>query len=318
MIVALAGGVGAAKFLSGLVQRMPQEELTVIVNTGDDAEFYGLHVSPDVDIIAYTLAGVVEAERGWGVHGDSFACLEALGAFGYETWFQLGDRDLATHIHRTYLLREGHTLSEITAAIARSLGLHTRLLPMSDQRVVTQIVTPAGTLPFQEYMVRRRAADPVAGVLFAGAAEAAPAPGVLEAIANAGGVIVGPSNPIISIGTILAVPGIRAALRATAAPVVAISPIVARAALKGPAAEMLRGLGHECSAYGVAALYRDFVDVFVLDRADAALSERIAGLGMRVVVANTVMAGPAEKQALAAVALEALGAPDRLGRAKQG
>jgi len=306
VIVTLAGGVGAAKFLSGLVQLIPPEELTVIVNTGDDAEFYGLHVSPDVDIVTYTLAGVVDPERGWGVRGDTFACLNALGAFGYETWFQLGDRDLATHIHRTYLLRQGQTLSEITAAIARSLGLRTRLLPMSDQWVETHIVTPAGTLPFQEYMVQRRAADPVEGVIFAGATEAMPAPGVLEAVSGARGVIVCPSNPIISIGPILAVPGIRAALRATAAPVVAISPIVAGAALKGPAAEMLRGLGHECSAYGVAALCRDVVDVFILDQADAALRDRIARLGMRVVVANTVMAGPAEKRALAAVALQEL------------
>lgn len=306
MIVALAGGVGAAKFLSGLVQLIPPEDLTVIVNTGDDAEFYGLHVSPDVDIVAYTLAGMVDPERGWGVRGDTFACLNALGAFGYETWFQLGDRDLATHVHRTYLLRQGQTLSQITAAIGRALGLRTRLLPMSDQPVETRIVTPDGTLPFQEYMVQRRAADPVEGVIFAGAAEALPASGVLEAIADARGVIVCPSNPIISIGTILAVPGIRAALRATAAPVVAISPIVAGAALKGPAAIMLRGLGHECSAYGVAALYRDFVDVFILDQADALLRGRLAGLGMQVVVANTVMAGSPEKRALAMVALQAL------------
>jgi LPPG:FO 2-phospho-L-lactate transferase len=298
--------VGAAKFLSGLVQQIPEKELTVVVNTGDDAEFHGLHVSPDLDIVAYTLAGVVDPARGWGVQSDTFHCLSALAGFGHDTWFQLGDRDLATHIHRTHLLHQGRPLSEITADIARSLGLSVHLLPMSDERVETRIATPSGTLPFQQYMVQRRALDPVEGVEFAGAAEARPAPGVLSAIAEARGVIVCPSNPIISIGTILAIPGIRDALRATVAPVVAISPIVAGAALKGPAVAMMRGLGYEPSAYGVASLYRDFVDAFIIDVADADLRPAIAELGMQVIVTNTVMGGPAEKSALAAMTLKTL------------
>lgn len=307
MIVALAGGVGAAKFLAGLVALVPPEQLTVVVNTGDDAEFYGLHISPDLDIVAYTLAGVVDPQRGWGIQNDSFTCLSALAALGNESWFQLGDRDLATAIHRTHLLRQGRTLTSASADIARALGVRARLLPMSDQRVATHIVTPAGTLPFQEYMVHRGAADAVLDVAFVGAADASPAPGVLEAIASASAVIVCPSNPIISIGTILSVPGIRAALCATPAPVIAISSIVAGLAVKGPADRMLRGLGHEPSAYGVAALYHDFAQTFVLDRADAALAPRIAALGVRPAVANTVMTGLPEKRALAAVVLGLLG-----------
>ncbi len=290
MIVVLAGGVGAARFLQGLVRVVAPADVTVVVNTADDVELHGLHISPDIDTVLYHLAGLADEARGWGVRGDTFAALEMLGRYGLETWFQLGDRDLATHLYRTQLLRQGLPLS-----------------PMTDARVETFIRTPAGWLPFQEYFVRRRAEDPVLGVEFRGVDAAPPAPGVLEALAQAAGVILAPSNPVVSLGPILAVPGVRAALAATRAPVVAISPIVRGATIKGPADRMLRGLGREVSAVGVAEGYRGLVDVFVLDTADATLAPRVEALGMRAIVADTIMRGPAEKAALARTVVEALG-----------
>jgi LPPG:FO 2-phospho-L-lactate transferase len=307
MIVVLAGGVGAARFLQGLVQVVAPADVTVVVNTADDVELHGLHISPDIDTVLYHLAGLADEARGWGVRGDTFAALEMLGRYGLETWFQLGDRDLATHIYRTQLLRQGLPLSAVTDRLRRALGISCRLLPMTDARVETFIQTPAGWLPFQEYFVRRRAEDPVLGVEFRGVEAAPPAPGVLEALAQAAGVILAPSNPVVSLGPILAVPGVRAALEATRAPVVAISPIVRGATIKGPADRMLRGLGREASAVGVAEGYRGLVDAFVLDAADAPLAPRVEALGMRAIVADTIMRGPAEKAALARTVLEALG-----------
>jgi LPPG:FO 2-phospho-L-lactate transferase len=307
MIVVLAGGVGAARFLQGLVQVVAPADVTIVVNTADDVELHGLHISPDIDTVLYHLAGLADETRGWGVRGDTFAALAMLGRYGLETWFQLGDRDLATHIYRTQLLRQGLPLSAVTDRLRRALGIGCRLLPMTDARVETFIQTPAGWLPFQEYFVRRRAEDPVLGVEFRGVEAAPPAPGVLEALAHAAGVILAPSNPVVSLGPILAVPGVRAALEATRAPVVAISPIVRGATIKGPADRMLRGLGREVSAVGVAEGYRGLVDAFVLDAADAPLAPRVEALGMRAIVADTIMRGPAEKAALARTALEALG-----------
>ncbi len=307
-IVALAGGVGAARFLEGLVAVAAPERLVIVGNTGDDLELHGLRISPDLDTVAYTLAGMADAAQGWGLAGDTFQCLAALERFTSETWFRLGDRDLATHLFRTDLLRRGLPLSEVTHRIARALGVRARLLlPMTDDRLRTRVQTDAGPLDFQVYFVQRRAVDRVRGVLFDGAEQARPAPGVLESIRAAAGVIVCPSNPLISIGPILAVPGIRQALRETGARIAAISPIVGGRALKGPADRMMRGVGLDASARQVAELYCDFADVFILDRADQAEAPRVEALGIKSVVTDTIMKGRAEKMALAKVTLEALG-----------
>ena len=279
--------------------------VTAIVNTGDDAEFYGLHVSPDVDIVLYTLAGLVDQGQGWGVREDSFNTLDMLGRYGRETWFRLGDRDLATHIHRTELLRQGATLSDVAEDLRRRLALDVCVRPMSDQPVRTQIRTPDGWLQFQEYFVQRRTADDVLEVRFDGASEARPAPGVPEAIEEADVAIICPSNPLVSIGTILAVPGIRDALVRRERPVVAVSPIVGGAAIKGPAARMMETLGMEVSAVGVAAAYREFLDVLVLDAEDRALAPRVEALGVRAVVADTIMRDLDAKVSLARTVLEA-------------
>lgn len=304
MITALAGGVGAARFLTGLVKLVNEEELTVIVNTGDDIELYGLHISPDVDIITYTLAGIVDEEKGWGVRGDTFHCLETLGKYGYETWFNLGDRDLATHIHRTYLIKRGLELSEATAEICRALGLKVRILPMTDDKFETRIVAERGSMHFQEYLVKRGAKDEVLGVEFVGTEKAKPAPGVIDSILNAEGVIICPSNPIVSIGTILSVKGIRESLRQTKAPKIAITPIIAGAPVKGPADKLMRGLGLEVSAFSVANLYKDFLDTFILDTADFEEKARIENLGIKVTVTNTIMKELKDKIQLAKVVLE--------------
>ncbi|MBI1885008.1 MAG: 2-phospho-L-lactate transferase [Chloroflexi bacterium] len=307
MITALAGGVGAARFLQGLLQVVRGEDLTIVSNTGDDCEFYGLHVSPDVDIVLYHLAGVADEERGWGIRGDTFHVLDALAALGYETWFRLGDRDLATCLHRTRLLREGRTLSEATAEIARGLGLECTVLPMSDDPVRTKIVTGEGVLDFQDYFVKRAAAVPIQDITFDGAKRARPAPGVLEAIRDADAVVVAPSNPLVSVGPILAVPGIREALSETAARVAAVSPIVGGGVIKGPADRMLREMGHEASAAQVGRLYRDFLDVLIIDQADADLRPDIEASGLEVVVTDTIMRDMEKKAALARAALSPLG-----------
>ncbi|MCJ7762244.1 2-phospho-L-lactate transferase, partial [Candidatus Bathyarchaeota archaeon] len=235
MITALAGGVGAARFLTGLVKLVNEEDLSIIVNTGDDIELFGLHVSPDVDIVTYTLAGIVDEAKGWGIKGDTFQCLEALRRLNQEAWFAIGDRDLATHIFRTNLLKGGRKLSEVTTKVSRALGLKMAILPMTDDKFETRIVTRAGSLHFQEYLVKRGAKDEVLGVEFLGADNAKPAAGVIDAVMNAELVIVCPSNPVVSIGTILAVNGVRDALKQTDAKKIAISPIVAGAPIKGPA-----------------------------------------------------------------------------------
>src|SRR5438132_14089799 len=307
MIVVLAGGVGAARFLQGLVQVVPQQRLTAIVNTGDDRDFYGLHVSPDLDIVMYTLAGVVDETHGWGIRNDTYAAMQQLTRYGNEDWFLLGDRDLATHIHRTNLLRDGKTLSEVTEGLRRQFGLELRILPMSNQPVATHIQTPAGLLHFQEYMVKRRCADEVQEVVFIGAGEARPAPGVLDAIKVAEAILIAPSNPIVSIGSILAIPGIHDMLHEASGMVVAVSPIVGGAPIKGPADKLMRGLGMDVSAVGVAVCYRDFLDVMVIDEQDAHLLSRIEDLGIPTVATNTIMRDSAAKAALARKVLEAAG-----------
>ena len=305
VIVTLAGGVGAARFLEGVVQVVPPEDVTAIVNTGDDVTMHGLYISPDVDIVTYTLAGIVDETHGWGVRGDTYHALEMLRRLGADTWFLLGDRDLATHIRRTELLRAGATLSEVADQVRRALGVAARILPMSDQPVGTHIRTPGGLIHFESYLVQRRAEDQVLGVSFVGAEQARPAPGVLEAIRDAAAVLIAPSNPIVSVGTILAVPGVRAALEETRAPVVAISPIVGGAAIKGPAAPLMAALGYEVSARGVAACYAGLADVLVIDQVDAALADDIRAAGMDVIVADTIMRDAGAKRSLAQVALDA-------------
>lgn len=289
MITALAGGVGAARFLTGLVKLVNEEDLSIIVNTGDDIELYGLHISPDIDIVTYTLAGIVNEEKGWGIKSDTFECLNMLKRFNQEAWFSLGDKDLATHIFRTDLLKKGFTLSQVTALISQALGLKVKILPMTDDKFETRVRIPEGCVHFQEFMVKRGARDSVLGVEFVGAEQAKPALGVLDSIRNSELVIICPSNPIVSIGTILAINGVRDALRETKARKVAVSPLIAGAPIRGPADKLLRGLGLEVSAYSVAKLYSDFLDTFVLDVADASQKDRIEKLGLKVKVANTIM-----------------------------
>ena len=304
MITALAGGIGAAKFLTGLVRLINEENLTVIVNTGDDIEIYGLHISPDIDIVTYTLASIVDEEKGWGIRGDTFRCLEAIKKLVGEAWFNLGDLDLATHMVRTDLLGKGLKLSEITALISKALGLRTKILPMTDDKFETRVLTREGSIHFEEYFVKKESRDEVLSVDFVGASVAKPAVGVVETILNSERVIICPSNPVVSIGTILAVNGVREALRQTSARRVAISPIVAGAPIKGPADKLLAGLGLEVSSFSVAKLYADFIDLYVIDVADESEKERIEKLGIEVQVTNTIMRSLDDKVSLAKMVLE--------------
>jgi len=306
-VVALAGGVGAARFLSGLVRVLPQEELAIVVNTGDDRDFFGLRVCPDLDIVTYTLAGVVNRETGWGFDGDTVACLDALRRLRGDVWFRLGDRDLATHIQRTERLRAGATLAEVTRELAAAFGLRVELLPMSDSPAPTLVVRADGTrTDFEEYMVRDGAPEDVASLDLSAARAARPAPGVLEAIAAAEIVIVCPSNPLVSIGTILEVQGVRARLEARH-DAVSVSPIIAGAPVKGPADRLLRAVGAEVSATGVARLYRGFCRGMVIDNRDAGLAREIEALGLAVRVEETLMRTPEIAAALAKSVLELAG-----------
>ncbi|MGH2749783.1 MAG: 2-phospho-L-lactate transferase [Actinomycetota bacterium] len=302
-VTALAGGVGGAKLLVGL-QRLLGPRLTAVVNTGDDANIYGVRVSPDVDICTYWLARMADTSRGWGIEGDTFTVVETMRHLGLDAWFNLGDRDFAACLYRTECLARGATLSEVTTDIARRLGVTATLLPMSDDDVRTVIVTSDGrALDFQEYFVKERTRPEVAEVRFAGMNRATPAAGVLSAIAEAGTVVVCPSNPFVSIGPILELPGVRDALRAHVR-VVAVSPIVKGAALKGPADRMLRSLGAEASAAGVAELYEDFADTFVVDASDGDQVARIEGGGLRALSLDTIMSDDAASECLAGELLE--------------
>jgi LPPG:FO 2-phospho-L-lactate transferase len=303
-ITALAGGVGASKFLLGLCRVIPPEEITIIANTGDDIELFGLRICPDIDTVTYTLGGVINEETGWGIAGDTFESLQWLERYGEATWFKLGDRDLATHIFRTAQLLRGLSLTEITDYIRCALGVRAKVLPMTDAYTPTRVLTDEREMHFQEYFVRLRCEPRVKQIRFEEIESAHPSPGVESSIRDADAIIICPSNPFISIGPILAVPGVRQAIVETNARVVAISPIIGGKALKGPAADMLRDLGHEVSAAGVAALYDNLIDLFVMDQADAALTKRIAPLGVRSVVTDTVMNTLEDKQRLAAFVLE--------------
>jgi LPPG:FO 2-phospho-L-lactate transferase len=303
MICVLTGGTGGAKFVDGLRQVIPAEEITLVVNTGDDLLWWGLYVSPDIDSITYVLSGLLSRERGWGVKGDTFLCLQAMGQLGEPTWFHTGDRDLAVHLLRSRLLAEGKTLSEATSTICDKLGVKARILPMSDSRVETRVDTPSGELSFEEYFVQRWYQDPVNSVRFAGASDAEPAPGVLEAILTADAVLIAPSNPITSIGPILAVPGIRDALRSAHGKVAAVSPIVGNAPVAGPAGILMTAQGLPCSIAGVAKAYEDFLDLLICDSSDVRPAEGLRKSGLRVQCTQTIMRSAEDRAALARTVL---------------
>ena len=311
MFTTLAGGVGAARFLAGLVRIVPAVDVVAIVNTGDDEEFYGLHVSPDLDSVTYTLAGASNVEQGWGLEGETYATLGALARYDVPTWFGLGDKDLATHLFRSQRLQGGAPLSIVTAEIARAWGLECRLLPMTDDRVRTRITVtrPDGALadlPMQEWFVRERAEPPVVAVRFDGAAAAAPAPGVLDALTAADTIVICPSNPVISIGPILAIPRVRDVLADRREKVVGVSPIVGGAPVKGPADRLMAPLGIDVSCVGVAQSYRDFCSSLVVDAVDAKLAPAVETAGVRAVVTDTMMRSPEVAAALAAETLAAV------------
>jgi len=301
---ALGGGVGASRLLLGLYEVSDPAALTVIVNTGDDIELHGLKISPDLDIVTYTLAGIVDSAKGWGIRGETFHALKRLARYGRANWFNLGDRDLATHIHRTALLAEGKTLADASELIRSALGVKARILPMSNDPVPTIIESNEGPLHFQEYLVKRRTEPVVKGIRFKGVEAAHPAPGVLEAIRDARRILICPSNPLISIGPILAVPGVREQLRVRKTHVFAVCPLVGGKSLKGPSDKMLTQLGHEATALGVAKLYADFTGTFVIDPADQAHAAAVSTLGMKVEVLPTVMKTRAQKDTLARALLK--------------
>ncbi|MEM2816607.1 MAG: 2-phospho-L-lactate transferase, partial [Candidatus Bathyarchaeia archaeon] len=304
-VVALAGGVGAAKFLRGLVRVVSPEELTIVGNVGDDVEIYGLHVSPDLDIIMYTLAGIVDEVKGWGVAGDTFNCLETLAKLGFETWFKIGDRDLAVHIARTKMLRDGMSLSHVTAYLCRMLGVKARLIPATDDPLKTKIQSGERILDFQDYFVRRGTVDIVTRVFFEGADKARAAPGVLEAIRSADRIIICPSNPVLSIWPILSIQSIMEELRAFKGPIIGVSPIVGGKALKGPADRVMASLGFEASAYGVAKFYDGLLTHLVIDEIDRDFRKRIEELGLKVTVTNTLMKSLEDSVSLAKTVIEA-------------
>lgn len=299
MVVALAGGVGGAKMAHGLSLALAPEDVTVIVNTGDDFDHYGLRICPDLDTVLYTLAGLANDVTGWGVVGDTSATLDMLRRYGEETWFWLGDRDLATSLLRTARLRAGEPLSAVTRGLAQALGVGVRLLPMSDTPVATIIQTPEGELAFQDYFVRRRHQDVVVGVRFEGIERAQPLPEALAALAQTDAIVICPSNPLLSIEPMLRVEGMRAALAASAAPVVAVSPIIGGQALKGPADRILEAQGFAVSPLGIAHWYGALLDGLVLDETDAALAPDIAALGVRPFVTQTIMRSATDRERLA-------------------
>ena len=305
MIVMLAGGTGAAKLLQGMVRVVPQEEITVIVNTGDDLNWWGLDVSPDVDTICYSLAGVLDTARGWGLAGETFHCRDRMAAYGQRSWFNVGDRDLATHLYRTKRLREGVPLSKVTAELCELLLVRARVLPMSDDKVETRIRMDGVEVPFQEFFVRRRYEGEVESVHFDGAQIARPAPGVLEGLDQAEKIVIAPSNPVTSIGPILAVKGIREALADRRDRVAAISPIIGNSAVSGPAAKLMAAWGLPVSPVGVASVYTGLIGTLVADASDRQLGPDLARLGIKALFAETVMRDPSDAERLARATLNA-------------
>lgn len=313
MVVVFTGGTGGTKLVQGLQQVMPPEELTVVVNTGDDLEWWGLHVSPDVDSVLYGLAGMLSTERGWGVEADGFRCLERMKQLGEPGWFSLGDLDLATHLTRTAMLRAGKSLAEATAELARKMGIRARVLPMCNERVSTVLDTAKGTLNFQEYFVRERHQVKVRAIRFEGAEKARPAPGVVEAIESAEAIVFAPSNPVTSIGPVLSIPGVRDALRHGGAPVVAVSPIIGGAAVSGPAGTLMTLMGWPSTLRGVAQAYEDFLSVLIVHTSDEADAKRASGGRLRVLSTNTLMNSLQDKRELAQFVLSAAKAPQSAG-----
>ena len=299
-IVALAGGVGGAKLALGLAKVLPPDKLTIVVNTGDDEIFHGLHVSPDLDTMMYALAGLTNSETGWGVAEDSFNALDMLGRYGSPTWFNLGDKDLATHIRRTELLRQGWSLSKVTRELSQRLGIDHKIVPMSDDKVSTIVETEDGDLPFQVYFVERRCEPVLKGIRFEGAEKAKPAEDFVSALEEASALMFCPSNPFLSVAPILAIPGVRERIEAFSGPRLAVSPIIGGEALRGPAAKILSELGHEVSCLGVAKQYPGLCDIFMIDTADYSYTEAIETLGMRVQAASIVMAEYADQVRMAA------------------
>ena len=311
MIVVLAGGVGGARMAHGLQQVLPPGQLTAIVNTADDFTHYGLHISPDLDTVMYTLGGIADPVNGWGVAGDTRRTLDAIARYGRDPWFLLGDQDFATHILRTERLRLGASLTEATQELTAALGIATRILPVTDDPVATQIRSQDGWLDFQDYFVGRRQADDVLDVRFEGIERAQASAPALQAIADAECIVIAPSNPIVSIGPILLTPGIREALSSSQAPVVAVSPIIGGQALKGPAANMLRTLGLDVSALGVARIYDDLVHGLVIDNADVELAPQIEAAGMRALVTNAIMGDAVDRARFATEVLDFAGSLTR-------
>jgi len=306
MIVALTGGIGGTKLILGFSKLLSKNQLTIIGNTGDDLELFGLRICPDLDTVIYTLGNLVNTETGWGIKDDSFICLDALKHLGEPSWFNLGDRDLATHLWRTSLMKKGDSLSQITEKMCQILGVNCRLIPMTDSHTPTYLMTSQGKLHLQEYLIREKCKPVVQKLIYENIQNASPAPGISEAILNADGVILCPSNPFISIGPILAVPGIRELLIQTSAPIFAITPIVNQRALKGPTAKMLEELDYPVSPIAIATLYRDFLDIFVLDNQDLQMRKEIEAMGLKVIVTNTIMNNDQEKISLARELLEML------------
>ncbi|MGC4105773.1 MAG: 2-phospho-L-lactate transferase [Thermomicrobiales bacterium] len=304
IVTMLAGGVGGAKLAQGFARIMPDPRLRLIVNTADDFRLYGLAISPDIDTVTYTLAGMSNPVQGWGIADDTRHTLDAIARLGGESWFLLGDQDFATHILRTHRLAQGDPLSRITADFALALGIGPQILPMTDQPVATVLETPEGQLAFQDYFVARRQTDDVLGVTFAGIEDATAGPGVIDALADADVVVIAPSNPIVSVGPILAVAGVREALASAPGIRIAVSPIVGGKALKGPADKMLATLGHEVSALGVARIYAGLIDVLAIDTVDADQAPAIEALGIRTLVTNTIMGGPEDRERLASELLD--------------
>ena len=298
-VTCLAGGVGAARFLSGLTRVIPPEKITVIVNTGDDLEYLGAYISPDIDIVTYTLAGIVDPDKGWGIKDDTYNCMNQLETYSAETWFRIGDRDFGTHLLRTAYLQQGFSLSEVTEKIRNLLGIKVKILPMSNERVATRIKTPAGILDFQEYFVKRKFSDPVIDVTYEGAANAVPTEAVLTTLKKSEAIILCPSNPILSIGPMLAIPKIREALGRSSGRIVGVSPIVGGKAIKGPLDRLMQNLGLEVSPLGVAQLYKGFLEGFVIDDVDKSSKSRIERLGMKVTTTRTIMDSDEAKARLA-------------------
>lgn len=305
MFVVLTGGTGGAKLVQGLSLETDPEELVIVCNVADDFVLHGLHISPDLDTITYTLAGLADAAKGWGIQDDTFVTLEWLGRYGGETWFRLGDKDLAIHVTRSALLREGIRLSEVTKRVRKALGIKATILPVSDDRVETRITTARGNISFQEYFVRERWADEVKNISFVGVENSRPAPGVIEALQEADAIVICPSNPVTSIGPILAVPAVKAAIEKTRAPVVGVSPIIQGAPVNGPAHKLMTAQGLEVSAFGVAGVYADLLDIFLIASEDQDLKGKIEELGIKAVATSIRMNSLADKRRLAREVLAA-------------